>query len=106
MAADVHHPMRRSTDHGWRRFVRENFYRDVWLLLITVIVLVSLAFGWNERSARVTDNSNRIEDLCDQSNRQNGAIIGLIVASMPPNPSRTEKAFVLKARRLFPQQKC
>lgn len=45
---------RRASDKGWRVLVRENWYRDVWLLLVTAIVL------WALLSARnATDVSQR-----------------------------------------------
>jgi hypothetical protein len=31
-------PRRRRVDHGWRRLIRENWYRDVWLLIISACV--------------------------------------------------------------------
>lgn len=31
-------PRRRSGDGGWRRLIRENWYRDVWLLIISACV--------------------------------------------------------------------
>lgn len=33
---------RRQTDRGWRILVRENAYRDVWLIAITVLCLVAI----------------------------------------------------------------
>jgi hypothetical protein len=31
-----------SRRHGWRRFIRENAYRDLWLLGITAVVVIAL----------------------------------------------------------------
>lgn len=40
MSDGVQHPRRRATDRGWRRFIRENTYRDVWLLVISIVLLL------------------------------------------------------------------
>jgi len=50
---------RRSTDEPtahpiWRKFVRENWYRDVWLFVITCLMLATLAI-----SADTSDEASR-----------------------------------------------
>lgn len=48
-----HHPQERATDgpFGWLRS-RENWYRDVWLFIITVLVFLS-----------IQANGNRVDDI-------------------------------------------
>lgn len=45
---------RRSSDHGWRRFVRENGYRDFWLAAITIVLVLiaAKAFDTSQVAAR------------------------------------------------------
>jgi len=42
-------PRRRKSDRGWRSLIRENFYRDVWLLLITLVLFLALKSFQDER---------------------------------------------------------
>jgi hypothetical protein len=43
---------RRAGDGGWRSLVRENWYRDVWLIVVTVLVAASLWTYGRESQAR------------------------------------------------------
>lgn len=60
MAADAS-PKRRSTDQGWRARLPERFYRDVWLLAITALVLWALISIQNQRW-------NNVYDACQGAN--------------------------------------
>jgi hypothetical protein len=54
MSDRAEHPGRRATDHGWRRIVRENAYRDIWLLVITIVLLL-IAIKAFDSSAKTHD---------------------------------------------------
>lgn len=43
---------RRRGDHGWRLLIRENWYRDVWMLGLTILLLLSLNALSSEGRAR------------------------------------------------------
>jgi hypothetical protein len=47
---------RRVTDRGWRRLIRENWYRDVWMLIITGLVALAL---WNQSDTTREVRSNQ-----------------------------------------------
>lgn len=49
-------PRRRASDRGWRVLVRENVYRDVWLLAISVVLALALVSLQNQRWNFVRDN--------------------------------------------------
>jgi hypothetical protein len=59
-------PHRRRTDQGARRIIEslpERFYRDVWLFVISVLLLVTVAAGRAESTQRGADNRQRIADI-------------------------------------------
>lgn len=115
---------RRSSDRGWRRLVRENWYRDVWLLAITIVALAGTIVavnGANEaRDATREIQAQRIETIwssCRQQNaRHDGTIRELNVllrASMrTADPARRQQlsasraSTVLLINQLAPKQDC
>lgn len=54
---------RRSTDRGWRRFLRENWYRDVWLLVMSGLLILSLSAQRTESQQRRSQNCVVFERL-------------------------------------------
>lgn len=110
------HPLRRKTDRGVRRVLPERFperfYRDVWLFMITVIVVLGLLFGYQ-------GNNNRLDDIqaerqrntlgaCEATNRQNQAIVAFVTASIPKGRRDDPDivAYLDRARVSFPVQDC
>ena len=73
-------PRRRRSDRGWRRIVRENAYRDVWLLLVTGFVAWALISFQNERW-------NNVRNGCEANNQRFAGTIRELdrqVAKLPP----------------------
>lgn len=91
------HPRRRSTDRGWRRVARENWYRDVWLLIITIVVWISINnIQANRReSVRLScEQTNEIHDnVLIQIDRQSIKALGFKPSTHPPT---THRAVVLR----------
>jgi hypothetical protein len=56
---------RSQTDYGRRRVVRDNWYRDVWLVVITGLVLVALARG-QDTTDHTAALANRTAALAEQ----------------------------------------
>jgi hypothetical protein len=48
-------PRRRAADRGWKVLLRENAYRDVWLLAITIVLLFAVVSIQNQRWDRTLD---------------------------------------------------
>lgn len=105
-------PRRRKTDQGWYRiapdWLPERFYRDLWLLIVTGLVLWALV-----------GNSQRLDDIqrerahntllsCQRANTQNSAILGFITASVPAGRRNDPQilTYLIRAGRTFPQQDC
>lgn len=55
---------RRKTDRGWRVLVRENWYRDVWMLIITGLVVLALANISSTTNELRTDQRSTTKALC------------------------------------------
>lgn len=69
------HPSQRNSDKGWRRFVRDNWYRDVWLLVVSAVVLVAIikalgaANDAKDNVAAIQDSRVALtRDTCEQQN--------------------------------------
>jgi hypothetical protein len=54
---------RRASDRGWRALVRENAYRDVWLLTISVVLTLAVLSLQNQRWTFV-------HDACEANNQR------------------------------------
>lgn len=85
-------PQRRRTDRGWRMLVRENAYRDVWLLIITFFVLVAvIKVGGKADTASVQAQSAKsvaaaiqrerartIRENCEQQNARHNEVFAVV----------------------------
>lgn len=63
---------RRRSDRGWRRWLRENWYRDAWLLTITITVIAAVFAARAENAQRIRDIQDSRRDAirvqCEQQN--------------------------------------
>lgn len=110
------HPMRRKSDRGWKRYspewLPERFYRDVWLLIITCVVIGSSWFGYRANENRINDiQGSRARNTlagCMQTNREHTALVGFIRASIPPSRRDEPRvmAYLERAERSFPVVDC
>lgn len=114
------HPKERHTDGGWRRLLRENWYRDVWLFLITTFAVVAVVTGRNENSQRIEDiQASRAESIrltCVQQNERHDrsiatldAIIDARLRQAPQERGRLEASRATTRtliRALVPKEDC
>lgn len=68
--------------YTWKRFVRENWYRDAWLVAITLFVVLWVVIGVGQNSARISDiqESRRFSlavSCAEQNERHDGAIMAV-----------------------------
>jgi hypothetical protein len=77
-------PSRRKTDRGWRWLVRDNAYRDAWLLVITGLVLWSLVTIQNQRWTNVRDN-------CEGANERYANTLQVIDAATAAAPKAQQQ---------------
>lgn len=68
---------RRAGDSGWLTHTRENWYRDVWLLAITLVVLASL---WSIQQSRV----GITRDNCNAQNRRHAIALAELNRQLAP----------------------
>ena len=106
------YPRRRKTDRGWRRFVRENAYRDVWLLMVTIFALAAIVIGAHENNHRIDDiqreRARALTLVCENTNRDHAGIVAFIKASIPRDRLNTlrTRVYLERARQAFPQTDC
>ena len=55
---------RRRTDRGWHVIIRENAYRDVWLLVVSVLVAVAVIGVENTQDDRDREAADRRDQTC------------------------------------------
>jgi hypothetical protein len=96
----------RRHDHGkparqrgeWELDWKSNVHRDVWLFLITVLVLISIVTAYNQNKQRIADiQASRLE-VCERSNARHDQAIKTTMAILarPAAPSQ---------RKLTPAQR-
>lgn len=87
----------RQNDHGIRSRRgqlelnwRANFYRDAWLFLLSVLLLVTTVVSYNENRDRVDDIQRSRIELCERQNmRHDRAIIAVNrLINRPASPRR------------------
>jgi hypothetical protein len=92
--------------------VRENWYRDLWLLAVTVISLAAILIGNHENQHRIDDiqreRARALMVVCEQTNQQNTGIVAFIKASVPKAQRNTPqtRAYLARARKAFPLVDC
>lgn len=57
-----------------KNHVRDNWYRDVWLFLLSILVLGSIAFAYTLNKDRIADNRKLIETQAKLSRSREAAI--------------------------------
>jgi hypothetical protein len=70
------HERTRASDRGLRRLIRENWYRDLWLMIITILVLVTLQGfaplgikGVDDIAREGTTTAQKARDAADQATK-------------------------------------
>jgi hypothetical protein len=53
---------------GWQIAIRENWYRDVWLFVITLCVLASMIFAYRSNRDRIADIQTSRLQTCERQN--------------------------------------
>lgn len=87
-------PRRRRSDRGWRILIRENWYRDVILFVVSMILLLSLKAFQDERW-------NNVFNDCQTGNeRYTNTIAELNRSIAEAPPARQREARANKARTI------
>jgi hypothetical protein len=93
--------------------VRENWYRDVWLFAITVLMLAATIIGINENRRRIAEIQQSRVQVCELQNaRHDNSIRTLdeLIAKLPPKQRKQAKgsrdANVILISALVPRQNC
>jgi len=93
--------------------IRENWYRDVWLFVITVMVLAASIGGISENRHRIADIQQSRILVCElQNERHDNSIRTLdeLIAKLPPKQraqARAQRnANVVLISALVPKQPC
>jgi hypothetical protein len=91
--------MRRREDrrHGWGRFIRENAYRDVWLFVLTGIVLWAAVGSWNASHDAVDavdavqeERARNVYLSCEETNERHDETLGQLDALLDRELDRVE----------------
>jgi hypothetical protein len=84
----------------WRVLVRENWYRDVWLLIITGVTLIALINASAESDRIQAQRVDTIRAVCEAQNARNAATIATLRINAretvtPAALARTQQLFGL-----------
>lgn len=83
---------------SWQIDWKTNFHRDLWLFLITVLVLISIVTAYSQNKDRIQDIQRSRLEVCERSNQRHDQAIKTTMAILarPAAPSQ---------RKLTPAQK-
>lgn len=92
--------------------MRDNWYRDLWLVAVTVIALTAILIGNHENHHRIDDiqieRAHALMLVCEQTNSQNRGIVAFIKASVPASRRHDPRMrqYFARAEKAFPQKSC
>jgi hypothetical protein len=89
-------PMRNIAKRLWAHRP-DNWYRDVWLFAITVLVFFSVNAAFNQSAAIQHSRERAIGEACRQQNARNVAAYGFLNA-LPVNPNSPRMSPVERRR--------
>lgn len=102
MAADDH-PERRRDDHGWQTDLKVNSHRDIWMFILSILVLISIVTAYNQNKQRIADiQASRLE-VCQRSNARHDQAIKTtmeILARPSANQRKMTAAQRVQSRRV------
>lgn len=87
-------PKRRKTDRGWRFLFRDNWYRDLWLLVITGFVYLAITNSQHAVDQIQQERAHNVLVSCEANNQRYDNTIrtldALIKNSPPSERARAE----------------
>lgn len=90
MAAADDRSERRREDRRFRTNWRENAHRDVWMFLLSILVLISIVTAYNQNKDRIQDIQRSRLEVCERSNARHDQAIKttMELLARPVTPQR------------------